>query len=171
MDGTARGDVAPPFRNSNHSALAKHLIPVEDVPLWLRLHDDYICDGMPANADTRNNQTTGQLWVGVDKCRPHLSDITEGSRVKMDFDQDDSSRPNTTWVIFNIDVLTGMLEVFKDGRKSPLSRDIGKRRQYPTIKNMENSVAHLILVYSILNIQASLSGKSESSCFQRSCHC
>ena len=137
MDGTIRGDAAPLFCNGNHSVLAKYLIPVKDMPLWLRLHGDYICDGVPADADKRKSQRIGQLWFGVDKCRPCLSDITEGSRVKMDFNQDDSSRPNATWVTFNIDPITGRLKVFRDDRKSPLFRDIGKRRQYLTIKKCE----------------------------------
>ena len=103
MDGTVRGDAAPPFCNRNHSALAKYLMPVKDVPLWLHLHGDFVCDGVPADADKRKSQQIGSLRFGIDKCRPHLSDLTEGSRVKMDFDQGDPSRPNATWVIFNIE--------------------------------------------------------------------
>ena len=59
MDGTVRGD-------GNHSALAKYLLPVEDVPLWLRLRGDYICDGVSAGADKRKSHGVGQLWFGVD---------------------------------------------------------------------------------------------------------
>ena len=66
MDGTVRGDVAPPFCNGNHSVLAKYLLPMEDVPLWLRLRGDYICDGVSAGADKRKSQGVGQLWFGVD---------------------------------------------------------------------------------------------------------
>ena len=113
-DGTVRSDVAPPFCNGNHSALAKHLLPVEDVSLWLQLHGDYICDGVAADADKRKSQRVGQLWFGEDDCRPHLSDITEGSRVKMDFDQDDPSKPNATWAVFSIEPITSRLKVFRD---------------------------------------------------------
>jgi hypothetical protein len=67
----------------------------------------------------------------------------------MDFDQDDPSRPNTTWAIFNIEPITGRLKVFRDDRKSPLFREVGKRRQYLTIKNVKKSVSHLIPLYSI----------------------
>ena len=34
-------------------------------------------------------------------------------------------------------------------RKSPLFRDVGKRRQFLTIKNVKKSVSHLIPMYSI----------------------
>ena len=65
VDGTVRGDVAPPFCNGNHNALAKYLMPVEDVPLWLQLHGDCICDGVAADVDKRKSQRVGQLWTNV----------------------------------------------------------------------------------------------------------
>ena len=149
VDGTVRGDAAPPFCNGNHNALAKYLIPVADVPSWLSIRGDYICDGVPPGADKRKSQRIGQLWFGKDKSKPKLSDIYEGSRVKMDFDQNDSFRPNATWVVFNIDPLTGRLKVFRDDRKTPMYREVGKRKQFLTIKNVKKSVSHLIPVYSI----------------------
>ena len=64
MDGTVRVDAVAAFGNGNHSALAKYLMPVEDVPLWLRLHGDYICDGVPADADKRKRPAsrTTVVW-------------------------------------------------------------------------------------------------------------
>ena len=149
VDGTVRGDAAPPFCNGNHNALAKYLMPVEDVPAYLKVHGDYLCEGVPDGADKRKCQQIGGLWFGIDKCKPNRNDITEGSRVKMDFDQDDPKRPNATWVVFNIEPLTGRLKVFRDDRKSPMYREVGKRRQFLTIKNVKKSVSHLIPVYSI----------------------
>ena len=126
----------------NHNAIARCLMPVDEVPAWLSVHGDYVCDGVNSDADVKNCQRIGVLWFGEQKYRPSRIDLAEGQRVRMDFDQN-------IWVIFSIEPITGRLKVFKDDRKSPQYRETGKRRQHLTVKNVREIVPHSIPVYSI----------------------
>ena len=78
----------------------------------------------------------------MSKVLPSHTDPEEGQRVLMDFDQD-------IWVIFSINPLTGRLKVFKDNRKSPQYRAVGRRRAHLTAKNVREIVPYKIPVYSI----------------------
>ena len=141
-DSNAVTGEAPACCNGNHYALAKYLMPVTEVPKWLHVHGDYAFDGVPGDADLQDCQRIGFLWFGEPKLRPSFDDLKEGLRVKMDFDEN-------IWVIFSIEPLTGRLKVFKDDRKSPQYREVGRRRQRLTVKNVREILAHRIPVYSI----------------------
>ena len=133
----------PGFDNGiNHNSIAKCLMPFDEVPAWLSVHGDYLCDGVMDDADVKHCQRIGVLWFGEHKHRPSIVDLAEGQRVRMDFDQN-------IWVIFSIEPITGRLKVFKDDRKSPQYRETGKRRQHLTVKNVREIVPHSIPVYSI----------------------
>ena len=93
----------------NHNAIARCLMPVDEVPTWLTVHGDYVCDGVSSDADVKNCQRIGILWFGEQKHRPPPIDLAEGQRVRMDFD-------TNIWVIFSIDRVTYRLKVFKDDR-------------------------------------------------------
>ena len=91
----------------NHNALAKCLVPVEEVAAWLSVHGDYQCDGVADDTDSMDCQRIGCLWLSQHAARPCAEDLEEGQRVRMDFDQN-------VWVIFTIHPLTDRLEIFKD---------------------------------------------------------
>ena len=45
----------------NHNAIARCLMPVDEVPTWMSVHGDYVCDGVSSDADVKNCQRIGIL--------------------------------------------------------------------------------------------------------------